>query len=340
MPFPYPPPRKRGLLRFILLGVTVLLVVGSVALTYGLLFGGGGPNEPAVVTQTIVKGAADQRIAVVALAGEIDEPAAARFRRLVDRVEADAEVRALVVEVDTPGGTVTASDEMYDRLLRYKRRRADAGRSPLVVVSMKGQATSGGYYVACAADRVLAEPTTETGNIGVLMFRFNFSGLMEKYGVRETTTVATGADFKHLGSPFQPEDPKTEQDLRRRIDQAFARFKEVVRAGRGTALDEPEVFSGKVFTAKEALALKLVDQVGYPDDAYAFAAAQVGANNPHVVRYREPAPGLLGMMFGGSSAAQSLPTDRPALGGSGGQFPFNPTPEALDAWRAARLMYR
>lgn len=333
-----PPARRprRRVLRWLLLAV---ILIGSTLLSLAVLFGGSDDEAAAVTTRTLAKGDPARRVAVVAITGEIGGGSSAQFDRVVTRVERDAEVKALVVEIDTPGGEVTASDEMYDRLLRYKARRSAAGRSPLVVISMRSMATSGGYYVACAGDRLLAEPTTLTGNVGVLMPRFNFSGLMDKYGVRETTVVATGADFKHVGSPFQPDTPQVESYLRSRIDQAFDRFKQVVRTGRSGRLTsaEDDVFNGKVFTAAEAMKLGLVDAVGYPQDAYALAASLSGAANGTVVRYQEPGPGLLGMIVGGASAAGR---DQHSTAKGVENLSDMVRPETLDAWRTTRVMYR
>ena len=123
------------------------------------------------------------------------------------------------------------------------------------------------------------------------------------------------------------------------VDDAFARFKQVVTTGRGPKLtgSPTDVFNGKVFTASQALKLGLIDQIGYPDDAYAHAATKVaGLTNPHVVRYREPTPGLLGVLFGGPSAAGATGnTVKP-----GAAFPVDLRPETLDAWRTNRLLYR
>lgn len=316
-----------GLL-FLSLGLNLILVFGT---------GGGGDEGPQPILTTLSKGDANQKIAVVSLSGEIDEASSLHFARLIDPIEKDPDVRALVIEIDSPGGTVTASDEIYDRVLRYKSRRQAIGRSPVVIVSMRSTATSGGYYVACAADTIFAEQTTLTGNIGVLMSRFNVSGLMQRFDVSESTIVASGADYKNMGSPFSPETPAGQTYLRGLVDQAFTRFQSVVVAGRGSKIVPKDVFNGKVFTAGEALTLGLVDQIGYPEDAYAFAAKSAGAAKPHIVRYREPSPGLLNMMVGAASAETAVP--KPSAGGSMG-FPINLRPETLDSWRTSRLLYR
>ena len=105
--------------------------------------------------------------------------------------------------MNTPGGEVAASDEIYHRILRFKEEH----KVP-VVVAMGGMATSGGYYVSCAGDYIFAEPTTLTGNIGVVLQRFNFSGLMQKYGVEDNSITPAEAKYKYVESPFRPETPK------------------------------------------------------------------------------------------------------------------------------------
>src|SRR3712207_6602256 len=116
---------------------------------------------------------------------------------------------------------------------------------------MASLATSGGYYAACGADHVIAQPTTFTGNIGVLMPRYNFSKLMEKYGVEETTIVSSGARFKNAGSSFRPETPEEKQYMQELADSAFKQFKDVVTAGRSSKLKAnlEDIANGKVFTA-------------------------------------------------------------------------------------------
>ena len=157
----------------------------------------------------------------------------------------------MVFEIDSPGGTVTASDEIYNRIRRFKD---EAPKRVPVVVSMGSLATSGGYYAACGADYVFAQPTTFTGNIGVLMPRYNFSKLMEKYGVEETTIVSTGAKYKNAGSSSSPRTSRGQEVHAATGRRAFTQFKQVVKNGRGSKLngESEEIVNGKVYTAKEA----------------------------------------------------------------------------------------
>ena len=343
-PFGYPPPPRRswGLVRIFNVFFLVLFFGGSLLLNVivlgaAALSGGGSTDGFPVVTTTIKEGDAKQKVAVVTLAGPIDGNVASRFSRLLDQVEKDDEAKTLVVEIDSPGGTVTGSDEIYARLLRYKTERKAAGKNGDIVVTMRSMAASGGYYASCAADYVFAEETTLTGNIGVLMTGFNVSELMEKHGVRETTIVSSGADFKNVGSPFSPETPQGKQYLQTIADQAAARFHAVVKAGRGSKIDGKNVFNAQLFNGPDAVKLGLVDKVGYPDEAYAYAAKSAGLSSYVVVRYSEPMPGVLDMLMGAAAAKTNANIDAANIGAGIRDLA---RPETLDAWRANRLLYR
>jgi protease-4 len=311
-----------------------LLVIGIFAAAFG-------PNpSDRIITTTVQDGDAQEEIAVVPLVGEIDEAAARRIDRCLNRIKDDKRVKAVVLEIDSPGGTVTASDEIYKRVRRYKDERAEKGLPNQVIVSMKSMATSGGYYAACAADYLYAEPTTLTGNIGVLMPRYNFSGLMQKYGVEETTVVSTGSKYKNAGSPFQPENERDKKYLQALADAAFGQFKQVVKAGRGKKLTAtPEdLFSGRVFVAQEAKDSGLIDDIGYPFDAYAYAARTVGLSKARIVRYEEPPPSILNMVAQGRIPGTKAESGGATLNVNGAQF--NAGPQTLDQFRTERLLYR
>jgi protease-4 len=233
--------------------------------------------------------------------GLIDDSSAQTFETLLKDVEKDTNAKALVVEVDTPGGSATASDEMYHRLDLFKNRK----HIP-VVIAMKGMATSGGYYVSSAGDYVFAEPGCLTGNIGVLFPRFNLSQFVNQHGVFESTLTAkvAGHSYKNAGSMFQPENPEDEAYLQGLVDGIFAQFKSVVLTGRkGKLVDKDgDIFSGKAFIAGDALARGLIDQIGYPEAAYDYAAKAAGLGAHSVVRY-SPNPTLLQLL----SAKSNVP---------------------------------
>ena len=333
-PFPYPPPQQRrfGVGRAILIGALVMLLLFSVVLNLVLIAGSLGGGPAGIQQLTVQPGGGADKIVVIPVRGIIDTGMSAQFDRFMDMAQADRAVKAVIIEIDSPGGTVTASDEIYNRIKTFKSKKPVP-----VVVSMGSLATSGGYYAACGADYVFAQPTTFTGNIGVLLPRYNFSKLMEKYGVEETTIVSTGAPFKNAGSSFRPESPVEKAYMQDLADSAFAQFKSVVSAGRSSKLKAnlEDVTNGKVFTANTALNMGLVDQVGYLEDAQAHAASTVGLSNPTVVRYQNP-PSLMDLLM----AARSNIGPGIAAGGGGMAITIDQkllhelsTPRPLYLWR-------
>ena len=326
-PMPWPPPPRRSIWGTLFVIVLMIALIVSVGLNLLLLIGSAAGTSASETRQvTLVKGEADQKIAVVAINGVISDTSAEQFRRLIHAVEQDAKVKALVLSIDSPGGAVTAADEMYHQVQRFKTIRPGVP----VIVSMGSVAASGGYYLACAGDYLFAERSTLTGNIGVLMPRYNFSGLMNKWGVEETTLHATGADFKNAGSMFSPEKPADVAYMQSLIDQAFEQFKSVIRAGRGQKLNKPldQIANGMVYMGGTALKLGLIDEVGYTEAAYAHAAKQAGLTNMTIVRY-EQTPSLFQLLTARSPLA--APQSR--------ELHLHIDHDLLDVLATPRLMY-
>ena len=292
-PPPYfypPPPRGRGVWRTLFTIVLVLARIVSLMLNLfsaarGIFAAGSGNGG---VQTTIVDGDAGQTIAVIPVTGVIETGAAHEFARFLSRAQEDANVKAVVIEVDSPGGTVTASDEIHHRIGEFRKSMAAQGRTVPVVVTMGSLAASGGYYIACAADHVVAQPTTMTGNIGVLFPRYNLSKLAQEWGVEEVTLESTGADYKNAGSMFKPENPDEVKYFQSIIDKSFDQFKAVVKNGRGPKLTKPldQIANGQIYLGNDALALGLIDKVGYAKDAYAHAGQKL--TKMQVVRYLNP----------------------------------------------------
>jgi protease-4 len=237
-PPPPPPPKRSGggfaramLVTFatVLFGASLTLNIYLLALT-GLAGGSARSHSTNILT-----GDPKQKIAHVPIKGIIMDEAYERFDRMMKSVEADDDVKALVIEIDSPGGSVTASDEIHNRITKFKKEKPNVP----VVVSMAGLAASGGYYVACPADYIFAQPTTLTGNIGVLMPQYNVHELFEKWGIKETTVESTGAPFKNAGSMFQAENAEHRKYIQDIADKAFAQFKDVVAKGRQSKLTKP-----------------------------------------------------------------------------------------------------
>jgi protease-4 len=219
---------------------------------------------------------------IFTLEGRPSVPLLARVREELEKAAGDDRVRAVVLRINSPGGTITASDVLYHEISEFKARR----QVP-VVASILDVGASGGYYVALAADRILAHPTTVTGSIGVLVLTVNSGGLLEKVGV--TASYIKSGPLKDMGSPFRalsPEERAIFQDL---VDQLYGRFVTLVAQRR--RLDEGRVRAvadGRVYLAPEAVSLGLVDRIGYLEDAIAQARELAGLTEARVVAYHRP----------------------------------------------------
>lgn len=219
----------------------------------------------------------------VSLLGGEPEGTVARLREQLDRARRDDEIAGVLLRIDSPGGSATASDVVYAELLRFKQER----RLPMVAY-FYGTAASGGYYAAMAADEIVAEPTSVTGSIGVIFTSVNFAGLMERWGVADQTTKS-GA-FKDTGSMLRPQTDEERAILQGVIDDLQARFVEVVVAGR-PELGLPRVLEladGRIYSAPQALENGLVDGVGGVEDAISALEARVGRSSSFVVSYHRP----------------------------------------------------
>jgi protease-4 len=211
------------------------------------------------------------------------ESTVARVREQLDRARRDKHVRAVVLRIDTPGGSVTASDIVYSEIERFKR-----DRSVPLVAQLMGTATSGGYYIAMAADEVVAHPTTVTGSIGVIFLGVNFSGLMEKLGIKNQTITA--GVHKDAGSPLRAMTPDERAHFQSVIDDLHERFREVVAAGR-PKLDAATIeilADGRIYSASQALENGLVDRVASLDETLDSVKESLGEDEVRVVRYHRP----------------------------------------------------
>jgi protease-4 len=305
----------------------------SLILNVYLLLLSGLVGDKGSKSNTIVEGDPKQVVAVVSINSEIMQKQADDFDELMKQVEKDSDVKALVLRIDTPGGEVAPSDEMYHRIGQFKANHPGIP----VVVSMGGLATSGGYYISCGADWLVAEPQTWTANIGVLDESVNLSKLLEKWGIQDTSMHSTGADFKTSGSPLRPQTPEDREYFMSLLDAAADQFHTVVTTGRGSRIKAPlkEVFNAKAYTAKQALDMGLVDQIGYEDDACKYAATKAGLTRMTVVKF-EQAPSLLKLLSGRSSLPSPQATGSVKINGVDVESPqldrlLNPRPMYL--WR-------
>jgi len=190
-------------------------------------------------------------------------------------------VKAIVLRIDSPGGGVVPSQEIYDAV-----RRIRAKQSKTIVASMGSVAASGGYYIAVATDRIMANPGTLTGSIGVIMELANVEGLLKKIGV-ESVVVKSG-EHKDLGSPFRQMNEQDRRILQSVMDDVHAQFIEAVAEGRSLKVTDVKLLAdGRIFTGRQAKDQKLVDELGNLDDAVKLAAELAGIEGePKVVEPR------------------------------------------------------
>ena len=195
----------------------------------------------------------------------------------------DPLVKAIVIRIDSPGGGVAPSQEIYNAVKRVRREN-----NKTVVASMGTVAASGGYYIAVATDRILANPGTLTGSIGVIMQMANFQELLEKIGVK-SVVVKTGK-FKDLGSPFRPMVEEERQLLESVMNDTLSQFIEAVAEGRSMDTAEVEQLAdGRVFTGRQARSVLLIDEIGDLQDAIKLAGELGGIEGtPRVLETTKP----------------------------------------------------
>ena len=198
----------------------------------------------------------------------------------------DPSVKAIVIRIDSPGGGVVVSQEIYNAVKNAKKE----GKK--IIVSMGSVAASGGYYVAAAADKIVANPGTLTGSIGVKMEFANVEKLLEKIGVKGM--VVKAGEFKDIGSPYRDMTPQERKLLQDVIDDVHSQFIKAVAEGRNLPeADVRAIADGRIFTGQQALALKLVDKLGDLGDSIRLAGSLAGIKGkPKVVEKRKKIPFL------------------------------------------------
>jgi len=259
-----------------------------------------------VVEQTHQEGETTERIVILPVMGVINDETST-FVSLAMRALEDDPPAAIVLRVNSGGGTVGASDRIWHQLDSFRAKHPKVK----IVASYGSYAASGGYYISALADHIYAEPTCITGSIGVMGQLFTFEGLLEKIGVEPITMIASGSPNKDTANDitraWNEQDREVVQVL---LDSAYDRFLEVVVKGRASVLSEDEVkalATGKVYTANQALEVKLIDSIGYLDEAIEEAATLAGLQ-PDKVRVT-----ILGAKPTLMQAIMGVKTDLPTL---------------------------
>jgi protease-4 len=307
--YPPPPPRRRGFFGRLLVSLFMFIFLASLFMNFVLAgFTASVLNEGRVQEKFVshdIK--AKDKIAILPIEGIILESEDGFVKRAIDTAIEDEHVKAIVLRVDSPGGSVSGSDYIYHHLRELVKKR-----NIPIVVSMGGIAASGGYYVSMAVgdvtDTIYAEPTGFTGSIGVIIPHYNVAGLMDQYKVVDDSIASN--PLKEMGSITKPMS-KAEKDIfQKLVDESFAHFKKVVCEGRPmfkkdtAALDK--LATGRIYTAEQAAKNGLVDKLGFVEDAVdrAIELAHLDKDKVKVVRYKME-PGLSSVLLGSQSRSSA-----------------------------------
>lgn len=263
---------------------TILIIVGIFVFLFFLLIGvglysvvsGDGSDEEGYTENLSSSG---QKVAVIEINSEIVTSDA--VVKQVKEFTESSTVKALVVRVNSPGGGVAASQEMYEIIKKFRETNRP------VVVSMGGVAASGGYYLSLGGTKIMANPGTLTGSIGVIMQLTQLKPLMDKVGV-DIVTIKSGK-FKDSGSPFRGMNEEEKKYFQGVIDDTYQQFVEAVSKERNLSKDKVlDLAQGQVYTGKQALAVGLVDTLGTYEEAISYAATLAGiSGKPRIVKRKK-----------------------------------------------------
>ncbi|MFH1616124.1 MAG: signal peptide peptidase SppA [Planctomycetota bacterium] len=238
-----------------------------------------------LIEEVIQPGPSSAKIAVINVAGVLDDENADKIIKQIKASEKDGSVKALILRVNSPGGGIAASDRIYNEAVQYRRKM-----NRPVVAFMQQVAASGGYYVSVAADEIIAEPTAITGSIGVIAQMFVLKELLEnKLGIQPVTMIV--GDKKAWPNPFAPITEEQKKYLDERIlTPAYNRFVGIV-AERRKMIDPNDIkrlADGSIYNADSAVQEKLIDEIGYIADAVVKAKELAGIKDARVIEYQKP----------------------------------------------------
>ncbi len=261
------------------IGVTIFLIFVFFVVTYSII----------TITKKRVPVFGD-KVALVRVEGVILD--SKKTVEQLKRYKEDKSVKAIVIRVDSPGGGVVPSQEIYEEVKKIREKGEKK-----VVVSMGAMAASGGYYISCPADKIVANPGSITGSIGVIMELANIEGLLEKIGVK--SVVVKSGKHKDIGSILRAMSAEEKEMLQRVLDDVHNQFIEAVAKGRGIKEDVVKgIADGRIFTGKQAKELGLIDEIGNLEDTIKIAARISGIKGEPQVVTEERKPSFLELLLG------------------------------------------
>ncbi|MDB5387741.1 MAG: signal peptide peptidase SppA [Planctomycetaceae bacterium] len=233
------------------------------------------------------------KLAIIEISGTIMPPFTSRTLKAIKHAKEDDAVKGVLLQIDSPGGFVSDSHQIYNRLKELAEKKP-------IYVSMKSLAASGGYYVAMGAGedgKIYAEPTTWTGSIGVIIPRYELVGLKEKLGI-DSKPLKTG-EFKDALNPFSPLSDREKAVWDNILQQSFSRFITVIDDNRKklNRANVTKLATGQIYTADDALKIGLIDAIGYEEDALTDLADVAQVTDPQIVKY-EHHSGLVDLLLG------------------------------------------
>ncbi len=298
--------KRRRLAVRVLVGLYAVSLLASGALLWRS-YRGGADGESASDGATAVKkisesilssGKDKQYVAVVNISGAIHAgdgrkwgKGASNWRKRIEKLAKKPEVKAIVLSINSPGGSVGSVQDIYSAIQRIKREK-----DIKFVAQLGDVAASGGYYLAAACDKIVAHPGTLVGSIGVIFAKTNVEGLLGKIGVK-MGSIKSGK-MKDIGSMSRPMTPAELKLLQGLIDNAYGQFLTAVADGRGMSKDEVRPHAdGRIFTGEQALGFKLIDNLGDFHDAVAIAGKLAGIEGePELLPESESISGILEML--------------------------------------------
>lgn len=242
-----------------------------------------------------------QRVAVIELDGVISYSTSPlifygksltpdEVREMIDQVRDDPSVKAVILQVNSPGGSAAATEEIYQMIKELSKER-------VIITYIAEYGASGGYYISLPAKKIIANPSAITGSVGAVSIILNYAGLFEKIGLKAYTFKSN--ELKDVGSPYRNITEAEKEVLQSIVDSTYQQFKNRVLEHRGTMIDEVEVFTGRPFSGIQAKRVGLVDEVGTFEDALRIARQEAGLpEDAPYFKVKKPRPGLLDLLFG------------------------------------------
>lgn len=239
------------------------------------------------VVEKIQSGSSENKIAIIKIHGlivtnpttQVDSIAASDIKKMIDKAEADSAVKAVIVDIDSPGGTMVGSSLIYKYFRDFSK--------PIISLYSGDVAASGGVYASMGTDTIVANPETLTGSIGVVMETYDLSGLLNKYGIKFNTIKS--AKLKDIGSYSRPMTDEERSLLQGIIDESYDQFVKIIASSRKLTEDQVHQFAdGRIFSSRKAEELGLVDKLGYQDDAEAMVKKMAGITEAQIIEYQPP----------------------------------------------------